>query len=173
MKTGNLLVRILLLIVFVYLVQLISINYVPNIIFQIAKIKSGKPLNTVIHAPKTDASLRKVVLPNPDFIYSACFFDVRDNDLLITGVFPDTSQYCSLAFYGNDVQPFYVINNLQGFKANYKVRLSGVGRVNGCIKSASKQGVVLMRILATDSSQTGNALNIQSKFKVEIRSQNE
>lgn len=173
MKARKVLVRALIFAILVYVVQQVLVAYVPNLIFQIAKVKSGKPLNTVIHAPKTDAALRKVVLPNPDFIYSACFFDVSDNDILITGEFPDTAQYCSLAFYGNDVQPFYVMNNLQGFKRNYKIRISSVGRVNGCIKPVSNQGVVLMRILATDPLQVTKALKLQRKFKVEGRSQNE
>lgn len=156
----------------VFAMQYLFIALVPDIIFAIAKHRSGKPLNTVIQAPRTDAKLRRVVLPNPDFVYNACFYDVSKNDLLITGLFADTSQYCSLAFYGDNVQPFYVMNNLQGFKKKYSVRLSSVGRENGCIRTPTKQGAILMRVLVTDSAQYENAKQLQSIFKVQLLPQN-
>lgn len=153
----------------VFATQYLFIAYLPNMIFAIAKHRSGVPLNTVIQAPKTDAKLRRVVLPNPDFVYDACFYDVSKNDLLITGEFPDTTlQYCSLAFYGDNVQPYYVMSNLQGFKRKYSVRLSTVGRVNGCIKTPAAQGVVLMRVLVTDSLQLVKAKRMQQIFKATV-----
>jgi uncharacterized membrane protein len=173
MKGGNFITRLLLFFAITFVVQYLFIAFIPNIVFAIAKKRSEKPLNTVIHAPKTDAKLRRVVLPNPDFVYSACFFDISENDIVISGEFPDTSQYCSLAFYEDNVQPFYVMNNLQGFKPKYRVRLSHVGRVNGTIKSVSKKGAVLMRILVTDSLQASMSKKIQQKFKVDVVSQNE
>lgn len=163
---------IVLFALIVYGTQYILIAYLPNLVFAIAKYRSGQDLNTVIVAPKTDAKLRRVVLPNPDFVYDACFYDVSKNDLLITGEFPDTTlQYCSLAFYGDNVQPYYVMNNLQGFKRKYSVRLSSVNRVNGCIRVPSKQGAVLMRVLVTDSVQYAKAKRLQDLFKATLLSQ--
>lgn len=173
MKTGSAIKYLLLLVVVALVVQQLFIAFVPDMVFAIAKKRSAQPLNTVIHAPKTDANLRRVVLPNPDFVYSACFYDLSNNDIVITGKFPDTSHYCSLAFYADNVQPYYVINNLQGFRPDYKIRLSHVGRVNGTIKSPTKQGAVLMRILATDSIQISTAQKLQQQFKVQAISQNE
>lgn len=161
-----------LFVAIVFATQYLFIAFVPDIIFAIAKHRAGKPLNTVIQAPRTDAKLRRVVLPNPDFVYNACFYDVSKNDLLITGLFADTSQYCSLAFYGDNVQPYYVMNNLQGFKKKYSVRLSSVGRENGCIRTPSKQGTILMRVLVTDSVQYENAKQLQAIFKVQLLPQN-
>jgi hypothetical protein len=142
------------------------IVYLPNLIFMLAKHRSGKPLSTVIHAPKTDANLRRVVLPNPDFVYSACFYDVGKTDLIITGTFPDTTQYCSLSFYGSDVQPYHVINNLQDIAHSYNFRLSNSQNADGAIQSVSRQSVILMRILATDSAQIERALKCQKTFRV-------
>jgi uncharacterized membrane protein len=150
----------------VWLTQYLFIANVPKLIFAIAKHRKPVDMNTVYHAGKTDATMRKVVLPNPDFIYSACFFDLSKKDLLITGQFPDTSQYCSLAFYGDDVQPYYVRNNLQGFKPNYSIRLSYVNREQRTLRAKTKQGVVLMRVLVTDSAQVANAKRIQQLFRV-------
>src|SRR4051812_49422051 len=106
MKHRSVVMRIVLFGFIVFAIQHLFIAYLPNIIFAIAKHRSAKPLNTVIYAPKTDAKLRRVVLPNPDFIYNACFYDASKSDLLITGEFPDSTQFASLAFYGDNVQPY-------------------------------------------------------------------
>jgi uncharacterized membrane protein len=159
--------------VIIYAVQRLFIAYVPNIIFMIAKYRSHKPLNTVIYAPPTDAKLRKVVLPNPDFIYNACFYDISKTDLLITGDFPDSSQYASLAFYGEDMQPYYVMNNQVGLKNHFRLRLSCVGRIRADIVSPAKQGSFLMRLLVSDSAQMKRTLEIQKAFKVQEINQNE
>ena len=165
--------RLLLFAVLVFTVQYLFVRYVPAIIFGIAQYRKPEPVNTVYHAGKTDASLRKVVLPNPDFIYSAVFYDLSHNDLLITGELPDTSQYCSLAFYDDNMQPYYVRNNLQGFKNKYTIRLSSVNRVVRTLRAKTKQGSVLMRVLVTDSAQIVNAKRIQQSFKVKVVGQNE
>jgi uncharacterized membrane protein len=157
----------------IFAVQYLFIAYVPNIIFLIAKYRSQKPLNTVIYAPPTDAKLRRVVLPNPDFIYNACFYDLTSTDLLITGEFPDSTQYGSLAFYGENMQPYYVMNNQVGLKRHFKLRLSHAGRIRPDITSQGKQGSFLLRLLVSDSSQMGRTLEIQKAFKVQVVSQNE
>lgn len=168
--------RIKWLVVFVFItwaVQQLFIAFVPNLVFAIAQIRKPEPLNTVIHVSKTDAGLRKVVLPNPDFIYSACFYDVGHNDLLVTGEFADSAQYCCIAFYDNTAQPYYVRNNLQGFKNKYTIRLSAVGRVQRTLKAKTAKGVILMRYLATDSAQRANALRLQKSFTVRTLPQND
>ena len=165
--------RVLLFVLLVFAVQYLFITTVPSLIFTIAKMRKPVPVNTVYHAGKTDATMRKVVLPNPDFIYSACFYDVSKNDLVITGNFPDSTKYCSLAFYGDDVQPWYVRNSMQGFKKQYSIRLSSVNRVQRTLRAKTKQGVVLMRILLTDTLQLEQAKRLQQLFKVTTVTQND
>ncbi len=169
----TLLKRVVLFAVIVFAVQYLFIAAVPSLVFAIAKVRKPQPMNTVYHAGKTDAGMREVVLPNPDFIYSACFFDLSKNDLVITGEFPDTSQYCSLAFYDDNAQPWYVRNNLQGFKNKYSIRLSSVNRVVRTLRAKTKQGTVLMRILVTDPAQMANAKRLQQSFKVKGVPQND
>lgn len=164
--------RIILFAVIIAVVQHLFIAFAPKLIFAIAQKRKPKPVNTVYHAGKTDATLRKVVLPNPDFVYSACFYDVSENDLMIAGEFSDTSQYSSIAFYDNSCQPYYVRNNLQGFKNKFNIRLSGVNREQRTLKAKSKKGVVLMRYLATDSAQMAIALRLQKSFAVKVTAQN-
>jgi uncharacterized membrane protein len=159
-------VRILLFLLLVFLIQHFFIAAVPSLIFKVAQYRKTAPFNAVIHAGKTDAKLRKVVLPNPDFVYSACFYDLSKSDLVITGVFPDTTQYCSLAFYDNRAQPFYVFNNFKASTGSYALRLSSHKQGYNLIQSPTLQGVVLMRILATDSFQRTKALAIQKDYSV-------
>ena len=173
MKAASIIRQVLLFAAIVFVTQYLFIAFLPNLIFAIAKYRSAKPLNTVIQAPKTNAKLRRVVLPNPDFIYNACFYDASDKDILITGEFADSTQYCSLAFYGNNVQPFYVRNNVTGMKKKFKLRMSAVNRVQCDLTTPTKQGAILMRILFADSIQLKNALALQKTFKVQELNQNE
>lgn len=173
MKLKNTIILLILFGTIAFVVQYLLIAFIPNLIFGIAKYRTGKPLNTVIYAPKTDAKLRRVVLPNPDFIYNACFYDASDKDLLITGEFPDSTQYCSLAFYGNNIQPYYVMNNQVGLKQRFTLRLSSVNRVRSDITTPTNQGSILLRILVSDSLQLKNAIVLQKKFKIQVLEQNE
>ncbi len=157
----------------IFCTQYLVIAFVPKLLFAIAKYRSEKPMNTVIYAPKTDANFRRVLLPNPDFIYSACFYNTRDRDILITGEFTDSTQYCSLAFYGDNMQPYYVRNNQVGMKRKFKLRLSSVNRVNCDLITPTKEGAIVMRILAIDSGQMNKALALQKTLKIQELSQNE
>lgn len=165
--------RMLLFVIIVWFVQHFFIAYTPRLIFEIAKYKKRASMNTLINVNQTDASLRQVVLPNPDFVYSACFYDLSKSDLLITGEFADSTHYCSLALYNDNVQPYYVRNNMQGFKKKFTLRLSYVNRVQGALRAESQQGVLLLRVLSSDSAQRAKAINVQQTFKVIEISQND
>lgn len=149
------------------------IRAVPTLVFTIAKMRKPVPVNTVYHAPPTDAALRQVVLPNPDFVYSICFYNLSQTDLILTGEFTDTTQYCSLAFYDDQLQPYYVQNNFQGFKSKFNLRLSYVNRVQRTLRAKTKQGAVLFRMLAVDPAQKANAIRLQQKFKALAVAQND
>lgn len=160
--------RLLFFVLIIAVVQHMFIAYVPNIIFAIAQFRKPQAENTVIHALSTNAKMRKVVLPNPDFIYSACFYNVSNNDLVISGEFPDSSQYCSVAIYDNTTLPFYVSNNLSNQVKDFKLRLSKSKNSASDIVAKTKRGVILMRVLATDENQINNAKRIQQLFKVNL-----
>lgn len=169
MKAGRYIAMAIAVLVLAFTVQRMLVKYVPNIIFAIAKNRSAQPLNTVIHAPKTDAKLRRVVLPNPDFVYSAIFYDVSKNDLVIIGVLPDSSHYACIAFYGDDMQPFYVLNNQKGLNGAYQFRLSkNAGSKDDLtrIRARTTQGSILVRLLYTNSQQEIAARAIQKKLSV-------
>lgn len=92
------------------IIQWLFIRYVPDIVYRIAVRRSGRT-NEWINNGRTDARMRRVVMPNPDFVYSALFYDVSDHDLDLSGVLPD-SGYASVAFYDDRCQPYQVFNNL-------------------------------------------------------------
>jgi uncharacterized membrane protein len=166
MKIRSYIIRGILFCTIVFAVQYLFIASIPNLVFFIAKHRSGKPLNTVIQAPKTDAKLRKVVLPNPDFVYNAVFYDVCKSDLIVSGEFPDSSQYCALAFYGDNAQPYRVINNLKTNSKSFKFHLSQKKSDSITVVSPTSQGALLMRILVTDNEQYKNAIQLQKLMKV-------
>jgi uncharacterized membrane protein len=148
------------------LTQALFIAHVPDIIFYLAKHRSEKPLNTVIHAPVTNAKLRKVVLPNPDFIYSAVFYDISEYDLQISTHFPSDSQYACMAFYNDKAQPYFIINNLNNRKGKITVGLTSSSENDERIKSPSRQGVILMRYLVKDSFQMSKTFMLQKMFRI-------
>lgn len=153
--------------VLAFTVHRMVIRYVPNMVFAIAKQRSAQPLNTVIHAPKTDAKLRRVVLPNPDFVYSAIFYDVSQHDLVISGELPDSSQYACIAFYADDMQPYYVVNNQKGLIGAYQFRLSkDAGSKDDLtrIQTKTTQGSILVRLLYTDTLQEARARFFQKQL---------
>ncbi len=163
-------VPFVLCIALAWAVQSWIIAAVPRIIFALAEPLSHEPLNTLINAPRTDAKLRRVVLPNPDFIYSAVFYDVSKGDLLFSGKFPDSSQYACLAFYNNNLQPYYVVNNQKGITGAYQFRLTASDKKDNSpftIHAQTKQGSILMRLLVTDTIETNTALAIQKGLSFE------
>lgn len=152
-----------------FAVQYALIGYVPNLLYKVATVVSAKPYNTLIHAPRTDARLRKVVLPNPDFIYSAVFYDVSESDLILTGEFPDTSQYACIAFYGNDLQPYHVVNNQLTPVKNFRFNLTTSATETDdkfSVHAKTKKGSVLIRMLVTDSAQLMQAIKIQQSLSL-------
>lgn len=168
---GKYLWGLLLVAAVAFAVQYALIRYVPNLLFQVAVKVSGKPYNTLIHAPRTDARLRKVVLPNPDFIYSAIFYDVSESDLILTGEFPDTSQYACVGFYGNDIQPYKVMNNQHTSLKNFRFIVSNSAVNNNdpfMVQAKTTKGSILIRMLVTDSAQLVQAKKIQQGLRLEM-----
>ena len=98
-----------------FVTQRLFIKYVPNLVYKIAVKRVDHNFNHWINAPKTDASMRRVVMPNPDFVYSALFYDITDSPVAISGVLPGLS-YASVSFYDDRCQPYYVYNNVDSIR---------------------------------------------------------
>lgn len=162
-------IKLVLFVALVAVLQQLFIAAVPQLVFTIAKHRSAKPYNTFIHTTKTDAGLRRVVLPNPDFIYSACFYDLGDKIYKLHVLVPDSSQYCSIGFYDCNMQPYRVLNNYGYAKRSelmVAVSQSPLLKTNYLkVLAPHSKGVILIRYLATDSAQRQAALQLQQAIR--------
>jgi uncharacterized membrane protein len=134
------------------LTQWALIKYMPNLVHAIA-IHRVKKTNQWINNGPTDASMRTVVMPNPDFVYSALFYDVSEHDIQISGTLPD-SVYASLSFYDDRCQPYAVYNNLTPHHSGqFSIVISrdGIKGANG-VKAQTAQGEILCRYLLKGDS---------------------
>lgn len=153
-----------------FLTQWLVIRYIPNLIYRIAVKRSAHEPNKWIHNGKTDAAMRKVVLPNPDFVYSALFYDVNDRDLIIEGVLPD-SVYASVAFYDNRCQPYYVYNNMSKRRTGqfwFQLSRRGLKGANQ-LQAKTNKGVIICRYLLANDSNYAKAVEYQHQLVSELK----
>lgn len=129
------------------------IRYFPELVFKIAVHRTHHQFNHWINAGKTDANMRSVVMPNPDFVYSALFYDINDKPVTISGILPD-STYASVSFYDNRCQPYYVYNNLDSNRrGKFEFTLVKDGILNHReVPVKTSKGIIICRFLkSTDS----------------------
>jgi hypothetical protein len=153
-----------------FIFQWALIRYAPDIVYKIAVHRTKGQSNQWISAGKTDAKMRRVVMPNPDFVYSALFYDVNDKDISVSGVLPD-SGYASVAFYDDRCQPYYVYNNLdqkRTGKFNFKLSKEAPQNTND-IKVKSGKGVLICRYLLKGDSSYQRMKDYQSKLAREVK----
>jgi uncharacterized membrane protein len=153
-----------------FIFQWMFIKYVPDLVYKIAIHRTNGQSNQWINAGKTDAKMRRVVMPNPDFVYSALFYDVTDNDLSVSGVLPD-SGYASVAFYDDRCQPYYVYNNLDPMRTGkFNFRLSkAAARSSNDIQVKSARGVLICRYLMKGDSSYQKMKDYQSQLSCEVK----
>jgi uncharacterized membrane protein len=151
------------------LTQWLVIKHVPDLVHAIA-IHRVPQRNQWINNDKTDASMRRVVLPNPDFKYSALFYDVTGHDITITGTLPDSS-YASVAFYDNRCQPYYVYNNLSPERKGHFEFLISKNGVTGPkqIKPKTNTGVIICRYLVKNDSSFAIMKSLQQQLACTLK----
>ena len=146
------------------------IRFLPNLVYKIATGRIDHKFNAWINSGKTDASMRRVVMPNPDFVYSALFYDVSDKNVIVSGVLPD-STYASISFYDDRCQPYYVYNNLDSTRAG-KFELNLVkGEVNDAhaVHVKTDRGVIICRFLRSNDSSYQQLVPYQKLLKCEVK----
>ena len=163
------LVNVTIVAILAFIVQWALIRYVPNIVYKIAVHRSGVN-NKWVNAGKTDAHMRKVVMPNPDFVYSALFYDVSDRDIVVRGVLPD-STYASVSFYDDRCQPYYVYNNLvPGHTGAFHLTLSQKDLAgSNDVKAKTTKGVIICRFLVKGDSTYHLMKEHQSQLMCEVK----
>jgi len=68
-------------------------------------------INAALHHPRPSAHLHGPALPDPDVLISSCVFDLSDGPLRVTT--PVAGLTWSLAFHGDNADPFFFLNDLQ------------------------------------------------------------
>ena len=134
------------------------IHFYPNLLYLGAKQKIGGIENSFKHAELPDENSRFVVKPNPDFLYSSCFYDLNDGPLLVEATALPTS-YWSLALYAPNTVNFYVKNNaasqttkLRLFLAQREADRLCTPREAEFLHTKEAKGLLLFRFLVTDTS---------------------
>ena len=134
------------------------LKFYANILYAGAKKKIGAADNEFRFAEIPDENSRFVVKPNPDFLYSTCFYNLDDGPLRMTGDLPDSS-YWSISFYEPNTVNFYVKNDLQFHSNEMDMIIAREGdklptnkEDFEIVKAPSNKGLILFRLLVTDNS---------------------
>ena len=162
--------NVFIVVVMAFIIQWMFIRYVPNIVYRIAVHRSGHLTNQWINAGKTDASLRRVVLPNPDFVYSALFYDVSGKDIVVSGVLPD-SGYASISFYDARCQPYFVYNNLSpDHTGKFSLTLSHQESMGSHeVHAQTNKGVMICRFLMKGDNDLQRMKSYQSQLSSQLK----
>jgi len=127
--------------------------------------KKEVKINQAHHQLPIDASFKKVVMPSPDILYSACIFDISDTDLLIEARIPNFT-YWSASFYSLNTDNFFTIND-RAVKENFSVVLTAKKSCNAekCVFSPSTRGIVIFRIFIPDNSMLPELMEYQKTIE--------
>ena len=110
--------------------------------------------NQAAFLPETDASVRRVVMPSPDLLYSACVFDVSAGPVRVRAN-PGLPGYWSIALYAansdnNDRQAGGAPVDLWLVSEGPNPRDPAVPPGARVVVSPSTQGLLLLRMLTSD-----------------------
>ena len=127
--------------------------YFPDLLMLGAKKKIGNEENLFKHGELPEAGSNFVVKPNPDFLYSTCFYDLSDGPIKMVGDLPDSS-YWSIGIYEMNTVNYFVKNDQQFNSSHLELNLhlanQSVADKGENIIAPSKKGLILFRILVTD-----------------------
>jgi len=157
----NTLLYLLFAVIFGVFGYQMTIRYLPNFIYNKVHQKASERNlsdNTLSYHDLPTDTLRRVVMPNPDFLYVSCFYDVSENPLRFTGNLPDSS-YWSVSFYQPNTINWYIKNDMEYASNDLDLVLTkkdtdykndfGKSEVAA---SPTDKGFMLIRIVVTDDS---------------------
>jgi uncharacterized membrane protein len=135
----------------------LTIYYIPKTVYGVLHYKMEKNQNLqdneIKHLDVPNHKSRDVVMPNPDFLYSVCFYDLSEGDLNLTGTMPD-STYWSVSFYKPNTINWYVKNDKEFNTNQLDIKLSLLNRKEeNTLKSPEKNGLMIIRILVEKKDQ--------------------
>lgn len=137
-----------------------AVAFTPD--FIMSRAMSGmatKGVNTITHTERATAASRRIVKPSPDLLYSHCVFDLSRAPLKVTTAAP-ADTYWSVAFYADNTDNFFVLNDTQAQGRPTTIVLIGPGRIvppqaEGVyvVSAPSMKGIVLFRTLIADDAR--------------------
>lgn len=138
-----------------------TIYFMPNIIFKgfYKKVTTERGIgyNECFAIDLPDENMRAVVMPNPDFLYVGCFYDLSDGPLELTGDMPD-STYWSVSFYEPSTKNWFIQSDLEFQSNQLELGIVEEGSIKNdnsstnLAKAPSQKGLILIRILVTDTT---------------------
>lgn len=128
--------------------------------------KSGKEKNVLFHLKPPNPDTPDT--PNPDFLYSALFYDLSKGDLLLTGDAPDQLDYFCIAFYGANSFSYALVKDRDIKEKTYTIRLtSGNTPIQSSgeflVHSPSTSGTVIVRYMRRNAEDHAYIQRIQQR----------
>ncbi|MEX0812864.1 MAG: DUF1254 domain-containing protein [Chitinophagales bacterium] len=152
----------------------LTIHATPYAVLFVVKLIGNGVLNEPVYTEAITDKERRVVMPNPDFIYVAMGYNLYNGPVRISGKMPEDS-YASVALYNSNTQNYFVLNDRETPNKSFTLLLSREENTNPnkdessqLISSPSGLGVVLMRILVKDKDNLSYFREIQQSFKAEV-----
>ncbi len=122
--------------------------------------------NSIYHAPRASASDRRMVMPSPDMLYSACPYDLKAGPLQVLAQVP-LGVYWSLSAYDDENGNYYAVNDLQAtgrvaFVVLPEASPAQAFEASGArvLHSPSRRGVVLLRTLSDPRESGAETLEV-------------
>ncbi len=167
------LIKILLFVVIAVSAYFLTLVATPYAVLVLLKIKNGTAYNQPVYAEIVTEKERRVVLPNPDFLYIVMGYNLRKGPVKISGKMPEDSYY-SVALYEPNTRNFYVKNDRDVPEKKYEFILATQKQQKDLtageteiVESPKPVGALLVRILITDPSQIPYLKEIQKSFTIE------
>ncbi|MEP0706916.1 DUF1254 domain-containing protein [Parvibaculum sp.] len=109
-------------------------------------------VNKAVYPDRASASVRGIVRPSPDLLYTACVYDVSNQPVKLTSPVPDT--YWSLSTFASNTDNFFVVNDRQVKGGNIEIILAASDNAATpkgipVVVAPSARGIVLFRSLIT------------------------
>jgi len=126
--------------------------------------------NQFVHSKKPNHRTRQVVLPNPDFLYSIAFYDLRRGPITILGEVPKGTPYFSVAFYQANTSNYRVIDQAEFPDGKLAITLYPKGEESSSgtfgVASPTLTGTLLLRYIWKDTSDLERIARNQQSLSI-------
>lgn len=149
----------------------LTVFITPRYILLKIKLNSGSKMNVPVYSDVMTDKDRHVVMPNPDFLYVACGYNLWGGPIRVTGKMPD-STYSSVALYSDNTMNYYIKNDKQTADKKYSFILTRNEKDKArfmneeVIVSPSGLGTILTRTLIDKPENIEKLKEVQQSFKV-------